>query len=132
MSEASKNHYIDKLNLAQKILAEVYGCYEGTDNKGTIDALSTADGCIWDAIGYINQEVCDDMDNQPRSFDMDETRKRWLINTLEEAQNLIEVIYSEFEDDVSKREIAERSSSAIAELAWIIGLIHKIKEEVTK
>lgn len=59
---------------------------------------------------------------------MDATRKQWLINKLDEAQALIEVIYNEFEDDVSNREIAEKSSGAIAGLEWVKNLIHKIKE----
>ena len=62
---------------------------------------------------------------------MDATRKQWLINKLEEAQALIEVIYSEFEDDVSNHEIAEGSSGAIAGLEWIMLLINKIKEVTT-
>ena len=49
------NNQLQKLHEAQRLLADVYGDFEHS-NRVMTDLLSCADGCIWEAIGYLQKD----------------------------------------------------------------------------
>ena len=51
------NQLIEKLHEAQKLLAEVYGHYDNGTKNAIADAMSVADGCVWESIDAIKKEA---------------------------------------------------------------------------